>query len=105
MKEETVVWGIHAGRGGEAHSLFTKGCTLALGWSTVGNLSQILASRDALKAKVALAFPEAKSGAVTNYAGARWAPPASPAAPASCRCRRSVLDTRSLSAPKPGHGG
>ncbi len=69
MKEDPVVWGIHAGRGGEAHSLFTKGCTLALGWSSVGDLSQIDASRDAFKVKVALVFPEAKSGAVTNYAG------------------------------------
>ena len=68
MKEQ-VVWGIHAGRTGDADALFQKNKVVAIGWSEMGDLSKITHDREAYKVAVAQAYPEAKPGAIPNYAG------------------------------------
>ena len=37
---EITIWGIHAGREGEADNLFTKNRVIAIGWSEIGSLSE-----------------------------------------------------------------
>jgi restriction system protein len=103
-----TIWGIHAGKTGDAHSLFMKKSVVAIGFTRMGDLSTIPASRDAFKAAVAKAYPDLKPGAIPNYTGqlfrfvhemkkgdlivyASWrVPPASPPPPrqgfASPRC-------------------
>ena len=58
--EDTAIWGIHAGRTGDADNLFLKGNCIALGWAKVEDLSALQPDRDAFKARVAEAFPEKK---------------------------------------------
>lgn len=65
----TAIWGIHAGKTGEADSLFLQKDCVALGWSKMGDLSSIKADREAFKARVAQVYPEKKSAAVANNAG------------------------------------
>jgi len=67
--ESAVFWGIHAGKRGEADSLFLKGQCIAVGRPKVGDLSAIPSDREAFKAKVADAYPEVKQGAIPVYAG------------------------------------
>jgi len=67
--EEVAVWGIHAGRNGEADSLFLKYDCVALGWPKVGNLSKIRAEREDFKNKIIENYPEKKAGAIPNNAG------------------------------------
>lgn len=69
MNTETTIWGIHAGRSGEADAQFLKHNQVALGWEEMGNLAAIPADREAFKARVAECYPEAKPGAIPNYAG------------------------------------
>lgn len=64
-----TIWGIHAGRTGEADTLFLKEKLIALGWSKMGDLSKIRSDREAFKAKVAETYPSAKPGAIPNKAG------------------------------------
>jgi len=66
---ETTIWGIHAGRTGDADTLFFNEKCIALGWSKVGDLSKLEPDRDAFKAKVAETFPDKKPGAIPNNAG------------------------------------
>jgi len=66
---ETTVWGIHAGATGEADDLFLKGNCIAIGWAKVGDLSIVGTDREALKAKVAEAYPDRPQGAIPVYAG------------------------------------
>lgn len=63
------IWGIHAGRKGEAAPLFLDNSRIALGWHAVGDLSNLSPDRDTFKAAVAKAYPNAKPGAIPNYAG------------------------------------
>lgn len=67
--KEPVVWGIHAGRTGDADSLFLQNNVVAIGWDEMGDLSKIKCDRDAFKLAVAKAYPTAKPGAIPNYAG------------------------------------
>ena len=62
-------WGIHAGKTGDANSLFLKKNCIAIGWSEMGDLSDLPADWDGVKAKVAAVYPNAKPGAIPNYAG------------------------------------
>ena len=65
----TPLWGIHAGKTGDAASLFlTKNC-VALGWQSIGDLTKLGPNRDAYKASVAQAYPNKKAGAIPNNAG------------------------------------
>jgi restriction system protein len=48
-KTEKILWGIHAGRTGDADSLFLKHNVIALGWVDMGDLSSLPDDRDAFK--------------------------------------------------------
>lgn len=66
---ETTIWGIHAGRSGDADSLFRKKDCVAIGWHQMGDLSALKPDREAFKARVAEVYQGAKPGAIPNYAG------------------------------------
>lgn len=66
---EATIWGIHAGKTGDADTLFFKKKYIAIGWSKIGNLGELQADREAFKAKVAEVYPEKKPGAIPNNAG------------------------------------
>ena len=67
--KEITIWGIHAGRGGEADVLFLKKNVIALGWVEVGDLSAIKPDREAFRAAVAKAIPDTKPRALPVSAG------------------------------------
>ena len=67
--KETTVWGIHAGRTGDAESLFLKKDVIAIGWEKIGDLSKLKANRDAFKDAMVKAYPETKSNAIPILAG------------------------------------
>lgn len=64
-----TIWGMHAGKTGDADSLFLKRNYIAIGWRAAGDLSQIKPDREAFKGKVAEAYPHYKPGAVPVSAG------------------------------------
>jgi len=66
---EKVLWGIHAGKTGDADELFLKKKCIAVGWDKAGDLSKLAADREAFKARVLEAYPEKKPGAIPNNAG------------------------------------
>ncbi len=66
---DTTIWGIHAGKSGDADTLFLKKNCIAVGWVKMGDLSALKADRDAFKAGVAAAYPDKKPGAIPNNAG------------------------------------
>ena len=66
---EPVIWGIHAGKTGDADRLFLKEKCVAIGWQDMGDLSKIKAEREAFKARVTDVYPNAKPGAIPTYAG------------------------------------
>lgn len=67
--KEATFWGIHAGKTGDADTLFlTKNC-VAVGWAKMGDLGKLKADRDAFKARVAEVYPDKKPGAIPNNAG------------------------------------
>ena len=68
-EQEPVIWGIHAGRTGDADSLFLKHDVVALGWTKMGDLGQLAPDREAFKEAVASAYPEKKPNAIPNNAG------------------------------------
>jgi len=67
--KETNLWGIHAGKTGDADTLFLKKNCIAIGWAKMGNLSKLSANREAFKARVSKVYPEKKPGAIPNNAG------------------------------------
>ena len=70
MKDtETVLWGIHAGKTGDADTLFLKKNCVAVGWAKMGDLGALKSDREAFKARVAQVYPEKKPGAIPNNAG------------------------------------
>lgn len=70
MKDtETTLWGMHAGRTGEADTLFLRKNFIAVGWAKLGDLSKLTPDREAFKNAVATAWPEKKPGAIPNNAG------------------------------------
>lgn len=66
---ETPVWGIHAGRTGDAETFFLKKNRIGIGWAKVGDVSALPATRDAFKGAVETAYPDKKPGAIPNNAG------------------------------------
>lgn len=68
-KTDTAFWGIHAGRTGDADTLFLEKNCIAIGWTRMGDLSGIKPDRESFKAKVAAVFPEYKPAAVPGNAG------------------------------------
>lgn len=67
--KEVIVWGIHAGKVGEADEIFLKKNYIALGWSKMGDLNVLKADRESFKTKVAECYSEQKKGAIPAYAG------------------------------------
>lgn len=63
-----TVWGLHAGKHGDALSLFKQHNVVAIGWPKVPDLSKLKQDRDAYKAAVLAAYP-AKPMAVPVNAG------------------------------------
>ncbi len=68
-EKDKAMWGIHAGRTGDADQLFLKHNVVALGWNKSGDLSTLPVDREAFKAHVAQVYPEKKPGAVPVVAG------------------------------------
>lgn len=66
---EQAIWGIHAGRTGEADALFLKHSVIALGWHEMDDLSTLPPDREAFKRQVAKVYPDHKPGAIPNNAG------------------------------------
>lgn len=69
QENDITVWGIHAGKTGDAHTLFMSQNVIALGWPLLGDLSKIKGDRETFKAKIIEAYPGKKPGAVPVDAG------------------------------------
>jgi restriction system protein len=68
-KAEATIWGIHAGKTGDAEALFFKKDVVALGWPKMGDLSKLHGDRESFKKAYASTFPERKPGGVAPSAG------------------------------------
>lgn len=66
---DDTVWGIHAGRTGDADLLFLKQNFIAIGWHAMGDLSTLAAEREAFKQRYVQAYPDAKKGGIATVAG------------------------------------
>jgi restriction system protein len=58
----STLWGIHAGKTGDADRLFLTQNVIALGWADVGDLSKLPADREAFKARLKECYPDRKEG-------------------------------------------
>jgi hypothetical protein len=63
-----TLWAIHAGKTGDAESLFASGF-IGLGWEKVGDLSGAPNDRANFKSRLAVAYPEAKEAGIPVSAG------------------------------------
>ncbi len=63
--EEKRIWGIHT----QDDNLFLKNDVIAIGWSDMGDLSNIDANRDAFKEKYTQVYSDAKKGSIATGAG------------------------------------
>lgn len=68
MSNKTM-WGIRAGRNGEADHIFLKESFVALGWDSTEDLSGLPANREAFKKTIANAYPSMDPKAVPGTAG------------------------------------
>ena len=68
MSEKTL-WGIHAGKTGDADSLFLKRNFVALGWLEMGDVSKLPPDREAFYKKVRATYPDWKGGKIINAGG------------------------------------
>jgi len=68
-EKDMTIWGIHAGRTGDADSLFLQEGQVAIGWHKMGDLSTLQPDREGFKAKLVECYPESKAGAVPTSAG------------------------------------
>jgi len=69
ISEDAVFWGIHAGATGDADKLFLESDVVALGWLSIGDLSEFGADRDSFKVAVSASYPEKSIAQVANNAG------------------------------------
>lgn len=69
MFDDVTLWGIHAGKTGDADTLFLKKNHIAIGWPKMGDLSEFPPNREAFKIRLAEVYPETKPGAVPVNAG------------------------------------
>jgi len=67
MAEERPIWGIHMRKGHAERPI--KDGFVAIGWSSMGDLSKLPANREAFKKVVASTYPLLKPGAVPVVAG------------------------------------
>lgn len=63
LKERTA-WGIHAGKTGDADTLFIEQNCVAIGWPDMGNLSELPDKREAFKNRMTERHPAMKSGTI-----------------------------------------
>lgn len=68
MADQTL-WGIHAGRTGDADALFRKKGVIALGWSRIPDLKTLSPTRDDFKRVYAEHYPETPPGGIAPSAG------------------------------------
>ena len=66
--KQQSIWGIRAGKHGEADSLFLQHSYMAIGWP-LGDLGKLPPDRNAFKQKYATHYPDASPPAVANGAG------------------------------------
>lgn len=66
--KEKTFWGIHAGRTGDAESLFDKKSVVAVGWEKMGDLSPLKTRAD-FKKRYEQIYPDEKAGAIPVSAG------------------------------------
>ncbi|MFC3550326.1 restriction endonuclease [Lysobacter cavernae] len=66
---EATIWGIHAGRTGDAEALFLKQDCIAIGWAKLGNLSDLAPTREAFRQRYSQAYPDAKPGGLATVSG------------------------------------
>jgi restriction system protein len=66
---EVPIWGIHAGRTGDADLLFLKQDCIAIGWNAMGDLSKLTAEREAFKQRYMQTYPNAKKGGIATVSG------------------------------------
>ena len=66
---DAPIWGVHAGKTGDADTLFLKNGCVAIGWSAMGDLSRLKSDRESFKAKVAETYPDSKPGAIPTNGG------------------------------------
>jgi restriction system protein len=69
MSNDKALWGIHAGKTGDADALFLKKNVIAIGWDAMGDLGALPPNREAFKARVAERYPGVKPGAIPGNAG------------------------------------
>ena len=67
--EEKTIWGIHAGKAGEARELFLKEKRIAIGWDEMGDLSRLKSDRESFKEAFGKTYSKAKEGAIPVKAG------------------------------------
>lgn len=66
---ESALWGIHAGKTGDADALFFQKNCIAVGWPAVGDLGQLKSEREAIKTRVQEVYPDKKLAAIPVAAG------------------------------------
>ncbi len=69
MDDNITLWGIHAGKTGDAESLFIQNKIIALGWSEIGSLAVIPKTREAFKSHYFSKLPNTKPAALPGSAG------------------------------------
>jgi len=69
MSNNNTIWGIHAGRTGDADTLFLSQNIIALGWDKLADLSKLKLDRDAFKKAVKEEYPNKRPMAIANNAG------------------------------------
>ena len=67
--KEAIIWGIHAGKSGNADDLFLQQNRIAVGWAKVGDLAKLPSTREAYKERVAESYPAMAEGAIPGSAG------------------------------------
>jgi len=65
----TTLWGLHAGKYGDADELFLQHNRIALGWPDMGDLAPLAPTRDAFKQRLASVYPGKSKGYVPTAAG------------------------------------
>ena len=65
MVSNKTIWGIHT----TDDSLFLSQNIIAIGWPEMGDMSQLLPSRDEFKEQFLKTYPNGKKGAVATSAG------------------------------------
>jgi restriction system protein len=63
------LWGIHAGRTGNADALFLRQNCVAIGWAEMGDLSKLAPNRNAFRDGYVVAYPNAKQGGIATVSG------------------------------------